>query len=182
MSKVLIFVLTTIFSLNLHAACHMYNAKRTKVSWTAYKTPAKAGVGGFFRKFEITPKKSSGSIVEVLTGSTFTIDPTSTFTKDASRDKKIVNSFFMGAKISGKVLSVKKNMIHTEITMNGQTKKVPLKFTVKGNELMANGHIDVLDFMMSKNLQSINKACFEKHEGKTWSDVKITLQSTFKGC
>jgi hypothetical protein len=37
----------------------------------------------------------------------------------------------------------------------------------------ATGVIDILDFSAGDALSSINKACSDLHEGKTWSDVTI---------
>ena len=67
-----------------------------------------------------------------------------------------------------------------EITMNGITKKVPLNYTFDQGTLTANGTIDLFDFSANKALQSITKACFAKHQGKTWNDVSIGFSTHIK--
>ena len=182
MFKVLLSLLISVVTLSVSAACYTYDNSSTQVNWTAYKTPAKAGVNGSFKDIKVSPKKSSGSLTDIMTGASFKIDTNSTHTKNPARDTKIEKFFFDGVQISGKVTKLGKDKIYTTMTMNGTSVSVPLKMSLSGNTLTATGHIDILDFMMSKHLSSINKACKALHEGKTWSDVKVTLKTSFKGC
>jgi len=180
--KGIIATISLIVMANASAACVNFTNKNTSVNWVAFKTPAKAGVKGSFTKFTIKPAKKMGELKDVLIGSTFTVDSQSVHTKNPSRDKKIVKNFFPNIKISGKVTGIKKNMVITEMVMNGKKVKVPLKYTMKDNSFSAKGTIDVLDFMMNSNLEAINKACKALHEGKTWNDVNIEIKTDMTSC
>ena len=178
-------ILTTILLVvmtNSFAECVKFTNKNTKVNWTAFKTPAKAGVNGSFTKFNISAAKKMGNLKDVLIGSTFTIDSSSVATKNASRDKKIVKNFFPSVKISGKVRAIKKGMLITDMVMNGKKVMVPLKYSLNGNNFSAKATIDVLDFMMNKQLGAINKACKALHEGKTWNDVNVEISTEMTSC
>jgi hypothetical protein len=61
--------------------------------------------------------------------------------------------------------------------MNKITKKVPMKYSYSDSVFSAKGVIDVFDFSANKALSSINKACFDAHQGKTWNDVTIAFST-----
>lgn len=168
------------------AKCFELKKNSPKIEWTSYKTPAKIGVSGTFKNITFTKVSSASSIKKVIEGAAFTIDTSSVFSKNPGRDKKISNFFFStmtgGHKIEGTVSKVTKKFITVDFTFNGVTKSVPLKYEIEDKELEAEGHIDLFDFSMNKQLTAINKACFEKHEGKTWSDVEIEIEAKFKKC
>ncbi|MDH5581794.1 MAG: YceI family protein [Bdellovibrionales bacterium] len=153
-----------------------------KVEWVAYKTPAKVGVKGSFTKLGFTEAREGKSLEGVMTGAQFNIDTKSTSTGDKGRDMKISSFFFGRQKISGEIVSVdaKKKLIQLEVNMNDQLQKIPLSYQIKKSKVLATGYIDVLDFAMNDSLAKITKACYAKHEGKTWSDVKIILEAKFK--
>jgi polyisoprenoid-binding protein YceI len=162
-----------------------YVKEGSTVSWTAFKTPKKVGVGAKFSDFTITAK-SAKTVAEMLDGATFDINSQSVDSGDKGRDVKIQQFFFKkmlkGTKITGKVLKSTEDMADVEITMNGSKQVVPMnsKFDEKSGKLILNGEIDVLKFGMKSNLASITKACFEKHEGVTWPDVNIELSANVK--
>ena len=87
------------------------------MKWTAFKTPAKAGVSGIFKNLGIVERSKAKTMKGLLTGTTYNIDTESVFTKNPDRDKKIAKFFFStldgGAKISGEIVGVypKKKMI-----------------------------------------------------------------------
>lgn len=168
------------------ANCISFDQSQTSINWKAYKTPAKAGVGGSFKEFTLSTSKEAKSIKDALKKATFTIDTTSVFTKNPARDKKIATFFFKtmagGEMIKGKVLNVTDKKVTVALTMNGKTVEAPLAYTFENNKFVANGVIDVLDFAMNDELKAINKACYSLHEGKTWSDVNIEITSNFKTC
>ncbi len=180
--KILSLIILTIFSINSFAKCLDYDKSQTSIMWEAFKTPAKAGVKGEFKGFDIKPSKTKAQLKDILLGSTFSIDSSSVFTKNPARDKKIVSNFFSKVEIKGKVTQVKQKVLTLELTMNNKKVKVPMNYILQGHTLSANGTIDVFDFMMQDNLSAINKACYALHEGKTWNDVNIYLKSTFKPC
>ena len=185
--KFLIATLLT-FSLSSYAQDCTYTIKSqdVKLKWTAFKTPLKKGVPGSFNKYGIKKQYSGKTLREALTSVKFSIDTKSVNTKNEARDAKIAKFFFgnmAGDKITGRLKSWSKKVLTVELTMNGITKDVPLEAEVEGNEFIAEGHIDVLDFSLAKSLAGINKACLELHQGKTWSDVELELKAKFlKSC
>lgn len=158
-----------------------------KVEWIAFKTPLKIGVKGSFEELGVKKNSKATSFSKMLAGTTFEIKTNSIKTGDASRDKKIYTFFFekmkSGNSISGRILSYEKKVLTILFKINGKEQTVPLGVDITPNSFSANGHIDVLDFGLDSNLKAINKACEELHEGKTWSDVTITLSGKYlKSC
>jgi polyisoprenoid-binding protein YceI len=126
------------------------------------------------------------------------IDTNSVNSKNEGRDQTLVTHFFKqmsGDTINAKIIEVvssdkhekgksKAGTLTAEITMNGVTKKVPMAYRYNDGVLNAEGVIDLFDFSANKALQSINKACYDLHSGKTWSDVAISFSTDIKatGC
>jgi polyisoprenoid-binding protein YceI len=179
-------ILLSLISAPTFAKCFKLKKNSAKIEWTSYKTPAKAGVSGTFKKVNFTKIAEGPTIKDVIKSASFEVNTSSVFSKDPGRDKKIANFFFStmagGHKIVGVVKKVKKKSILVDFTLNGVTKTVPLKYEIDDNELEAEGVIDVFDFSMHKQLAALNKACFAKHEGKTWSDVAIEIEADFTSC
>ena len=99
------------------------------------------------------------------------------------RDKTLVNAFFnvqSNALIEAQIVSAKESTLIVKITMNRQSKEVPMQYQVNGNTIRANGYIDLADFDMLPSLQAINKACYDLHEGKTWQDVAIEFSIAYQ--
>lgn len=167
------------------AACKFhYNNDTSKINWIAFKTPKKIGVNVAFDKLTIQPKKKHAQKIEDLViGSTFIIDTTSVNSKNPERDEKLKNFFFTSkgkpVSIEGKVLSLKDNILEVELKINEAKKIITMKSTISDKFFSATGSIDVLDFALSENLGLINDACKDLHEGKTWSDVEIKIESQF---
>jgi polyisoprenoid-binding protein YceI len=182
MKKILLLLLsaTAIFA----SQCN-YDLKELKVDWKAYKTPLKIGVGGTFDNVDITATDKS-STKAFLQSATLTIHTASINSKNAGRDAKLVHYFFEKQNVKAitiKVLSVEKKIIKLAVTMNGITKTVPMKLDLEKDEAEAEGYIDLADFKMLPSLQSINKACYDLHQGKTWQDVEIEFElKTKKNC
>lgn len=170
-----------LFSSISYGACF----KDASINWSAYKTPAKAAVGGTFKGVSIVSNKGE-DIKTILTGSKFEIDASTVSTKDKGRDMKIAKFFFStlegGSKISGVVKKVTDKTITIAMTMNGETVDVPMSYDYKNMNLTAKGVIDVFDFAMNDELSALNKACLALHQGKTWSDVAISINANFKKC
>lgn len=174
--------------------CTLAQEGSVTVSWKAYKTPLKVGVGGIFDKVAYTPAAKEGkNFKEILVGSTVTIEEASVNSKNKGRDTKLVQFFFnnmKGAEISAKIVGIKADprvkgkpktgIFTTEITMNGITKTVPMHYIFDQGTLKADGVIDLFDFQASPALAALNKACFEKHQGKTWNDVTISFSTHIK--
>ena len=165
-----------------HICSYEYAQEGSVVSWTAFKTPKKVGVGGKFTDFTIKAKRAK-SVADMLSGATFEINGQSVDTGDKARDVKIEQFFFKkmlkGTWITGKVLKSTEGKAEVEMTMNGSKSVVPMvsKYDEKTKKLTLTATIDVLNFGMKSNLATLTKACFEKHEGVTWPDVNIELSA-----
>lgn len=179
MKKIMLTAGVLALSLSSVAAdCVQLAKDAPKVTWTAFKTPAKAGVNGTFGETAINAKAAK-NIQELMNNATFSINTKSSSTKDSARDANIDKNFFSlfkeAGKITGKVLKVTDKKVNVAITLNNKTVEVPLNYSFENNQLIAKGTIDVLDFALNDQLKKLNKACFALHEGKTWNDVNIEL-------
>jgi polyisoprenoid-binding protein YceI len=172
-----------ILFLMMSLAVFAYDVTAVNVKFTAFKTPAKKGVSGGFDSVEILDQKSSQSIEEMLKGLSVKIQTKSVNSGNETRDKKLVESFFnvqFNHKITAQIITVAKDSLVVEISMNNKTVRIPMTYETKENTVDANGYIDLGDFDMIPSLQGINKACYELHEGKTWQDVEISFILTFQ--
>jgi len=173
--------------------CVLVQPSDMNVTWKAYKTPAKIGVGGQFTAVKYTPNSLEGkNFRELFVGSKVTIDTTKLTTGNPGRDAKLVKFFFStmaSNTIEAKIVDIKRSDKHekgkprtgtlsVEISMNGKTQTVPMKYFYDKGKFDATGTIDLLDFAAGKSLASINKACYDLHKGKTWSDVTIGFATT----
>lgn len=172
----------------LAADCVILELPKVKIAWTAFKTPAKAGVSGTFKDISFDRIPQAKSILAALSDSSFNINTQTVATNDLARDKKIATFFFStmegGEKISGLVKSVDQKTMTATIafTMNAKTVLVPLKYSLSKMTLKAEGILDIFDFAMADELRALNEACAAKHEGKTWNDVVISIEAPFKKC
>jgi polyisoprenoid-binding protein YceI len=155
-----------------------YYSENAKVTWKAYKTYEKIGVGGSFDRAVFSPK-SAKTIEEFLTGSHLNIDTSSVNSGNPGRDATLVASFFKiqnVESIAAKIISAKDSKALVEITMNGVTKSIPMSYGFQEGKIVGKGVIDLSDFAMLKSLQSITTTCFNLHGGKTWQDVEIGFE------
>ncbi|WP_457596879.1 YceI family protein [Hydrogenimonas sp.] len=155
-----------------------WKVKDVEVEWEAFKTPAKIGVKGSFGNIKLSarPQKSRDAL---LKGAKVVIDTASVDSKNKGRDAKLVKFFFKTQgvdTITARVVDVQKERCDVNITMNGITRTVPFKLEREDDEVEAEGYIDLADFDMLPSLKSINKACYELHQGKTWQDVKLEFE------
>ncbi len=164
-----------------------YRVKNIEVGWEAFKTPMKVGVKGKFDAIKLTAKPAD-TIDGLLEGSKVTIDTRSVDSGNKGRDTKLVTSFFkvQGAEsITAEIEKIDGNIAQVAITMNGVTKRVPMKIEREddGMKIAAEGVLDLGDFKMLPSLTSLTKACYDKHQGKTWQDVDISFEiETKKKC
>lgn len=194
--KKILFSLLVLFSIS-HAqtCCVLVQPSDMNVTWKAYKTLGKIGVGGQFTAVKYTPAALEGkNFKELFIGSKVSIDTTQITTGNVPRDETLVKMFFQKLKpttIDAKITNIKKTdkhtkgkprtgMIDVEITMNGQTLTIPMQYRYSEGHFQATGTIDLFDFAASDALASINKGCYDLHEGKTWSDVAIGFSTTIK--
>jgi polyisoprenoid-binding protein YceI len=160
----------------------------TSVTWTAYKTTEKKGVGGEFTTIKFEEKMGS-SAQEALNNLSFSIPISSLFTNDATntRDAKIKTSFF-GTMLDTEFIKGKINyendVVSASITMNGITNNLPLEISITDDRRVTmNGTMQLKDWDALGALAALNKVCFDLHKGadgvsKTWEDVAIEV-STF---
>jgi len=195
MKKTLFSLIAVASLLTAEGGCVLVQSNDMSVTWKAYKTLAKLGVGGTFTGVTYSANKKEGkNFKELLVGSKVSIDLTKIDTKNEGRDKTLVENFFgklKGKSIEGKIISMKadpkekgKRVYHgtteVEITMNGKTVTIPMKYNYKKENFKATGTIDLFDFSASDALKSINKSCFALHKGKTWNDVSIEFSTNIK--
>jgi hypothetical protein len=162
--------------------------------WKAYKTPEKVGVKGKLTAVEYLPNKKEGkNFKELFVGSKVIIDTTKVDSGNSVRDEKLVKFFFTQmseTKITGEILSIKADpytkgkprtgKMEVAFTMNGKRVITQLDYHYEKESFMAQGNIDLIDFAAGNALASINKACFDLHKGKTWSDVSIGFVTRVK--
>ncbi len=160
--------------------CRIQSDAAVKVAWEAYKTPLKAGVKGKFVGVSSDIPKEASSLSELLLGRTVFVQLKTVDSALAERDAKLLQFFFNwleGQTAEAKVLSItpkeSEGVIKIALKLNGKTVEVPLRYTHVKGVLEAKGVIDLGDFAALGALSSINKACYDLHEGKTWQDVGI---------
>jgi hypothetical protein len=157
----------------------------TKVSFTAYKTTDKAAVGGIFKEITLTNTTEGETALGALNSTKFSIPVSSLFTNDATgtRDPKIIKFFFGVMKntelISGEFKVSDENACSIDVTLNGKTANIPLKYTENSDtSLSFDGVMNLEDWDGLAAVASINKACEALHTGqdgisKTWSEVAV---------
>ncbi len=196
MKNVIISALMVLFvasgvSASQKSGCELAQTGVVEVSWSGYKTDKKVGVGGVFDGVVYTPVAKSGeNFRSILVGSSVVIDASSVNSKNEGRDEKLAKFFFgmMSDKnINAKIVDIKADervkdaprtgVIDVEIEMNGVKKVVPMTYSFSNDLFEAKGIIDILDFSAGDALSSINKACFDLHEGKTWSEAGIGFKT-----
>jgi polyisoprenoid-binding protein YceI len=165
------------------ADCTFSQSGSVDVTWKAFKTPMKVGVGGHFTDVSYKgAHQNAKDLQALLSGSSVNISVASVDSNNKGRDEKLLNAFFKqmaGPDISATVRSLKSDsgadtgIVTVAVVMNGVTRDVPMKYSYKDNTLSASGVIDLADFKAQAALKSINTACYELHQGKTWSDVEI---------
>ena len=64
-------------------------------------------------------------------------------------------------------------IVLVEVMMNGKGLNVPMAYSYEKGLFTAKGVIDLGDFKALDALTSINRACYDLHDGKTWQDVNI---------
>lgn len=152
------------------------------VNWTAFKTPTRIGVSGTFEKPNLQTRQIKDiCLLSFLPTTTVHIDTTSVKTDNEKRDATIVVAFFKKMVGDGYIDAIIKRVdleakeLSVEITMNDITQTIFMPFRYENKRFSANGKIDLLNFSASDALSSLNEACLEKHNGKTWSEVEISF-------
>ncbi len=160
-----------------------FDNEKVKLTFTAYKLPGekKQGVNGYFKTINVTGAKKSDTIEEVLSNITFSIPIVSLLTNDSIRDQKLKEFFFdkliNTPEITGDFGEFKEGLVPITLKLNDKTVTKDFQYQVSGRQLIIIGKIDIIDdFAASEALKSINEACKELHEGKTWPDVDLRAE------
>ena len=175
-----------------NGGCTLVQSGDLSINWKAFKTSKKIGVGGTLPSLVYTPAAKKGkNFRELFVGSTVTIDTHKVDSGHAPRDAKLVKFFFSQMKsmqIQGKITDIKAaprkkgepftGTLNVMLTMNGKSVPATMDYTYADKKFEAHGKIDLADFAALDALSSINKACYELHKGKTWSDVEIGFSTT----
>lgn len=183
--KLLVSLVFFLSSSLVYSACLETSADKIMVKFTAYKTPLKLGVSAKFPSKTLAKKATGKTWSEATLNNSLTIDTSKIDSGDKGRDRKIAKFFFENKELEATItrISEKKKQLTLKVLMNGKlVKKVLMSYSFENNKLVAGGYVDALDFGMNKQLAALNKVCFAKHEGKTWSDVKIDLAADFGSC
>jgi polyisoprenoid-binding protein YceI len=177
------------------SGCVLVQPATMNVSWKAYKTLGKLGVGGKFTSVKYTPHALEGkNFKELFVGSKVSIDLSKIDTGNPARDVTLEKDFFSllkGKTIEGEIVDIKKTDTHekgkprtgvvsVKLTMNDKTLTIPMKYLYVEGQFDAAGTIDLFDFAAGDALASINKSCYDLHKGKTWSDVSIAFSTTIE--
>ena len=192
--KKTILTLLTLFTFSHAGGCVLVQSGDMNVTWKAYKTLAKVGVGGAFTSVKYTPIAKEGTnFRELLVGSTVSIDATQINTGNPVRDETLVKMFFKQLKsitIEGKIVAMKADnrvkgkpytgQLDVELSFNSKTLVIPMKYTYVKEHFSAEGTLDLFDFAAKDALTSINKSCYDLHKGKTWNDVSIGFATNIK--
>ncbi len=180
--------LKLLFSLSLLFALVSANAYELNgdlnVKWTGFKTAKKVGVSGTFKDINLEIKKSD-NFSEFLKSANVKINTLSFDSGLDVRNKSIVSTLFSlksSEEISGAITEVntENKTLTLKLTMNQVTKNIPMSYDVNNGSIIAKGQIDVLDYNMSEPYAKFAKACFDLHEGKSYSEVHIAFTLPFK--
>lgn len=162
----------------------------THVKWTAFKTSEKVAVSGTLDRAKYEPKKTEATEIDaLLNGAKFSIEATSMNTANPARDATLKSAFFgkfKEAEITGHVKKAAKGKMDVVLRLNGVEKTVPFAYEMKDDgNFSAKAKIDILDFGMKSQHESLNQACKALHIGKdgvskTWTEVELELVSVLK--
>jgi len=154
------------------------------VKWTGFKTEKKAPVSGTFKDIKLDISKSD-DLTMFLKSAKVQITSESFDSKNPFRDKNITSTLFSLATskyIKGSISSVDttKNELVLDVTMNEVTNKVPMKYEVSNEKIIAKGTIDILNYDMKTPFMAFAQKCAAFHQNKSFSDVNIEFMIPFK--
>ena len=160
------------------ADCSYTKSGDVSVNWTAFKTPMKKGVNGTFKSVVYKGTAKAKTLTELFKGAQVMIQTNNVDSGNAGRDAKLVQFFFNqmdGQMLEARILDMDETMkiVLVEVMMNGKGLNVPMAYRYEKGLFSAEGVIDLGDFKALDALTSINRACYDLHDGKTWQDVNI---------
>ena len=165
---------------------YSFNPDSTTVSWTAFKTTEKIGVGGKFDTVNVTGTQDSEEVNGVFNSASFSIPVSSINTANPDRDMKI-RKFFFGSlagseTLEGSLVSLADGKGVVAISMNGVSKEVEMDFTVDGEVVELETTINVGEWNAQAGIDALNTECYELHMAgdgvsKLWPEVKIGIRT-----
>lgn len=166
---------------------YSYSKENTSVSWLAFKTTQKIGVGGNFLDFTIDGTKESSDPLEVVKGASITIPVNSVETQDEGRNKKIVD-FFFGTFTDTKNLEGTVKDIAEDgsgiltLKMNDIEQDIPVQFEVEDANVTVKTVIDINKWNAQSAISKLNEKCKKNHTGEdgvtvVWPEVEIVISS-----
>jgi hypothetical protein len=172
------------------------DTSKAKVEWTAYKTTEKVGVTAGFKSTQFKTGKPARTVPAALRGATAKIDGLSVESNNELRNANLKQAFFGllkdKADIQAKIINAQgddhQGSVEMSLSLNGTTRKVPMKYNVSETGIEATGTIDILEFNGSQPLKALNELCYELHKGKdgvskTWSEVALRVTAPItKNC
>jgi hypothetical protein len=186
------------FSATLMPACFGIESPKTDFSlktaqkdiqFTAFKTTAKVGVKGWFKKIDILTGGQGSTIREAVHQTSFSIPVSSLFTNEASRDLKI-KTFFFGAMedtslLSGQLIIKDETSGILTIQMNDVSNDLPFTYTIDKNSFRLNATMNIDLWFVQSALSSLNKVCRDLHKGsdgisRTWPEVDLQASILFQ--
>ncbi|MFC3847805.1 YceI family protein [Helicobacter baculiformis] len=163
------------------------DVNKLSMSFTAFKTPKKAGVEGTFDGVNYHFNKDTSSVARMLDKASATINVSHVNLHDELKSKNVKEAFFdlfkdknLKVIFRDVVAGENQGTLLASVRMNGKSVKVPMSYTIENNELVATGVLDILEFGLKDALQKLAKACEAQHEKLTWSQVKITFKAGLK--
>lgn len=96
----------------------------------------------------------------------------------------LFNNFVNPGKVMAKIGAIDASSISLDVTMNGETRTVPMNYSVADGKLTAEGTLDILEFNGADAFKKFSRICRSWHKGKSWSDVAIqfSVPVAEKGC
>lgn len=168
------------FGTLLMADCSYTKSSDVQVNWTAFKTPMKKGVGGTFKSIVYKGAAKGKSLTELLQGAKVMIQTNNVDSGNGARDAKLVQFFFNqmdGQMLEARIVDLDETqkIVLVDVLMNGKGLGVPMAYSYENGVFAAKGVLDLGDFKALDALTSINRACYDLHQGKTWQDVDIAF-------
>lgn len=162
-----------------------FNAQDIDVTWKAYKTLAKIGVGGNFSQTKLEIKNTNTSTLKELLLDAEVKTNLSFLDAHLALKNNNIATFFtalLSAKnVQAKVIAVHKTSIDVSITLNNQTRTIPMAYSTEDGVIKATGVIDAIDYALVPALGILNSKV-AGHLNKGWNDISIgfTLPYTKK--
>jgi polyisoprenoid-binding protein YceI len=167
---------------------YLLHERSMNFKWTAYKFTEKTGVNGTFDNISLNTAEDAGSLDDLITSVSFTINTSTVNSKEPERDVKVDNFFFGTLKdtdeIVGAIRSVDGSKAVINLTINGLTTDIPGTIEINGDTIKLHSTVDFKEFGGEEAIDMLNKVCNEKHKGEDgesvfWDVVDINVQVVY---